>query len=130
MNVRQNYQAPFFEMDPDTYKIALNIDARFVSSMNTTAGDSFGHTFTGEIFLTRLYELVYGLPSTRKDRTGYLNDLVDWVPVNSRTGKDLSNNNRTYSQALQEMSRIAMWNPARGCSPYSRQTPALQHPIA
>ena len=63
VNAMQNYQPPFFEIDPDTYKIALNIDARFITSINTTAGDSFGHTFASEIFLNnRLYELLYGLP--------------------------------------------------------------------
>ena len=46
-NVLNNISAPFFEIDPDTYKIVLNVDAQFLDCENTGATN---HRFTGEIF--------------------------------------------------------------------------------
>ena len=69
-----NLKTPFFEIDPDTYKIVLNVDAQFLDCESTGATN---HRFTREILNTRLYELLCGLPSMRKYMTGYLNYLVD-----------------------------------------------------
>ena len=78
VHVLNNISAPFFEIDPETYKIVLNVDAQFLDCENTGATN---HRFTGDICLnTRLYELLYGSPCIRKSRTSLENYLVEWSP--------------------------------------------------
>ena len=44
-NLLKKISAPFFEIDPDTYKIVSNVDTRFLDCEITSATN---HRFTGE----------------------------------------------------------------------------------
>jgi len=103
-----SFQKLFFEMDPDSYKISFNIEDGFTYHANIQTGN----TFKGEIYLnTRLYELLYGLPCRRMNRSGSLNYLVEWDPYSVRQRKVQYSDIKNIYQAVQETSSIPMWNP-------------------
>ena len=96
--------APFFELDTNTNRLVINVDALFVKS---TIG-----SYTGNIYInTRLYEMLSGLNCTLVTTSGDANYLVNTNSYNPKSYKDEMDVYHTMYQMPQEISSVPMWNP-------------------